>query len=705
MSPEGVMGETSNVTILLVEDSQADAELFSTLLQQSAPKRFRIEHVERLDDGIQCIADKAVDLVLLDFSLPDSSGLETYRRFRAAAPGLPVIVLTSLEDDVVATSAVGEGAQDYLVKRDVDGPLLNRAIRYALERHGAEEALRQSEERYALAVSGANDGIWDWNLRTGMLYRSSRWWSMLGYEEVATKTKPDDWFDRVHSEDVEKLKAALDHHFRGPGDHFEFEHRMITSDGQERWVLTRGSAVRDAEGRVVRMAGSQTDFTARKLAEQRLLHDAFHDGLTGLPNRALFLDRLGVAIAAGRRNDTHTFAVLYLDLDRFKNINDSLGHTAGDDLLIETAKRLERFIRRGDTVARLGGDEFAVLINNIDELSDAIHMAKRAQDALAEPFQMESQQIYVTASIGVTLPESSAPTPQRILRDAEIAMYRAKAAGRAQYQVFDDDMHQSAVRLLTLETELRRAVENNEFVLYYQPIVSLGIGRIVGFEALVRWSHPERGIVLPGSFIAVAEETGLIVPLGWWVLRKACLQGRQWQYRFPSDPPLFMSVNVSGKMLTQARASEHVVAILKETGLPPSNLRLEVTENVLMEHNEDALAILTELRALGIKLSIDDFGTGYSSLSYLERFRYDSLKIDRSFVARIGQTSESHTIVETILALATSLGIGVIAEGIETADQVNQLRQMHCPHGQGFWFAKPVAAQAATELLASAPNW
>jgi diguanylate cyclase (GGDEF)-like protein/PAS domain S-box-containing protein len=583
--------------------------------------------------------------------------------------------------------------------------LLNRAIHYALERHGAEEALRESEERYALAVSGANDGIWDWNLRTGTLYRSSRWWAMLGYEEASTKTGPDDWFDRVHPEDVEKLRAALDVHFHGPDDHFEFEHRIMAQDGQERWVLTRGCVVRDAEGRVVRMAGSQTDFTARKLAEQQLLYDAFHDGLTGLPNRALFLDRLGVAIAAGRRNNAHSFAVLFLDIDRFKTINDSLGHAAGDTLLIETARRLERLMRRGDTVARLGGDEFAILINNIDELSDAIHMAKRAQDALAEPFETEDQQIYVTASIGVALPESSEQTPEGILRDADIAMYRAKAAGRAQYQVFDEDMHRSAVRLLTLETQLRRAVENNEFVLHYQPIISLGIGRIVGFEALVRWRHPERGLVPPASFIAVAEETGLIVPLGWWVLRKACLTGRQWQYRFPADPQLFMSVNVSGKMLTQADASEQVVAILNETGLPANSLRLEVTESMLMEHSDEALAMLAELRTLGIKLSIDDFGTGYSSLSYLQRFRYDSLKIDRSFVARIGQTDDSHTIVETILALASSLGIGVIAEGIETADQVNQLRQMHCPHGQGFWFAHPVDAQAATELLLSSPSW
>jgi diguanylate cyclase (GGDEF)-like protein/PAS domain S-box-containing protein len=705
MSKVHEMDGATGITILLIEDSPADADLFATLLKQSAPGRYHIIHAKTLGDGIQCITEDEPDLVLLDFSLPDSTGLSTYRRFRVAAPALPVIVLTSLEDDVVAANAVGEGAQDYLVKRDVDGALLNRAIRYALERHGADEALRESEERYALALSGANDGIWDWNLRTGMLYRSSRWWSMLGYEEAATKTAPDDWFNRVHPDDVEELKAALDRHFRGSDDHFEFEHRIIASDGHERWVLTRGCAVRDPEGRVVRMAGSQTDCTARKLAEQQLLYDAFHDGLTGLPNRALFLDRLGVAIAAGRRNNTHTFAVLFLDLDRFKNINDSLGHATGDAVLIETAKRLERVIRRGDTVARLGGDEFAILINDIDELSDAIHMAKRAQDALADPYRMDDQKIYVTVSIGVALPESCERTPEALLRDADIAMYRAKAAGRAQYQVFDEDMHRSAVHLLTLETQLRRALENNEFVLHYQPIVSLAIGRIVGFEALVRWSHPERGLVPPTHFIAIAEETGLIVPLGWWVLREACLKGRQWQYRFPNDPPLFMSVNVSGKMFAQDDASEQVLAILHDTGLPASSLRLEVTESMLMEHSEDALAMFDKLRRLGVKLSIDDFGTGYSSLSYLQRFRYDSLKIDRSFIARIGQTNESRTIVETILGLASSLGIGVIAEGIETADQVDQLRGMHCPHGQGFWFAHPVDAQAATDLLASSPSW
>jgi diguanylate cyclase (GGDEF)-like protein/PAS domain S-box-containing protein len=605
----------------------------------------------------------------------------------------------------VAVQAVAEGAQDYLAKRYLDGRLLTRSIRYALERHRSEEALRESEERYALAIRGANDGLWDWNLESGALYLSPRWKMMLGYGIYEVSERPDDWFQKVHPDDIDELRSALQAHFEGDDEHFEHEHRMLTRGGEIRWMLTRGVAVRNEDGTVIRMAGSLTDVTARKLAEQQLVYDAFHDGLTGLANRALFIDRLSVVLAARRRQPHSRFAVLFLDLDRFKNINDSLGHTTGDKLLQDIARRIEKTLRPGDTIARLGGDEFAILLSHVEDLGVAVHVAERIQEIISTSVVIGGHEVYVTASIGIAISSEETRGPEDILRDADIAMYRAKAAGRARYEVFDSEMHRHAVRLLALETELRRAIEREDFVMHYQPIVALATGRIVGFEGLVRWNHPERGLVAPGHFIGLAEETGLIVPLCWFTLRECCRQASRWQAMFPQEPPLFISVNVSGKLFMQPDAVERLVAVLEDSRLPPASLRLEVTENVVVDHGDEVMTKLTRLRALGVQLSIDDFGTGYSSLSYLQRFQYDSLKIDRSFVSTMGLTRDSRNIVKTILNLADDLGIGVVAEGVETEEQAIRLRQMECPLGQGFWFARPLNHDAATELIAAPPRW
>ncbi|MCZ6727095.1 MAG: EAL domain-containing protein, partial [Acidobacteria bacterium] len=552
-----------------------------------------------------------------------------------------------------------------------------------------------------LAVRGANDGLWDWNVKTGEVYLSPRWKAMLGYRENEVGNGLEEWRSLVHEDDREMVRSAFEAHFQSAAGQFELEHRMNHRSGKVRWVLTRGAAVRGSDGRVLRMAGSQTDMTDRKLAEQQLLHDAFHDGLTGLANRALLVDRMGVALASLRRGQGSPFGVLFLDLDRFKQINDSLGHTVGDELLIGIARRLGELLRPGDTAARLGGDEFALLVADVRDVGAAVHFTKRIQEAFAEAFLIEGHEVFATASIGIAFSSEGETTADGMLRDADIAMYRAKAAGRARYEIFNHEMHRAAVKLLKLEMELRRAVENEDFVMHYQPIVVLDTGRIVGFEALVRWLHAERGLIAPARFIGVAEETGLIVPLGWFVLEQACRQGKEWQARFPTDPPLFMSVNASGKLFTQPGAVEDVLRILTETQLAPSSLRLEVTESVVMDHGEEAMKRLLELRDLGVQLSLDDFGTGYSSLSYLQRFRYDSLKIDRSFVSSMGEAEDSATIVETILSLASSLGIGVVAEGVETAEQLEHLRTLRCPLGQGYWFARPMAAPDVESLMTS----
>jgi diguanylate cyclase (GGDEF)-like protein/PAS domain S-box-containing protein len=692
-----MMRSERSLVVLMIEDDPVDAELVRRFLAQAEPD-YEVEHRDRLAAGLARLDQGGVDLVLLDFSLPDSAGMDSFRAVHSRHPDVPVIVLTGNDDDELATRAVGEGAQDYLIKRQVDAALLGRALRYALERHRVESALRQSEQRYALAVRGANDGIWDWDVVAGTLYLSPRWKEMLGYAEDDLDDDPEVLFRCVAQADVETLRSALDAAVADGEQHLELEHRMVRRDRELIWVLTRGALVRDERGRLVRLAGSMTDISARKRAEESLIYDAFHDGLTGLANRSLFLDRLGVALAGLRRNPGHRFAVLFLDLDRFKTVNDSLGHGAGDRLLVTIARRLERLTRPIDTVARLGGDEFALIASGVEDSAGAAHVAERLQQGLAEPFTVGDQEVFVTASIGIALPDDDTADAEGLLRDADLAMYRAKAAGRGCYEVFDLELHRAAVALLKLETELRRAVAAGDFVMHYQPIVALRTGRIMGFEALARWMHPRRGLVLPAHFIAVAEETSLVVPLGWLVLERACGQAREWQERFPQDPPLFMSVNVSGKLFAQDGAVDHLLRILENSRLAPESLRLEVTESVVLDHGEAVMARLRLLRDMGVQLSIDDFGTGYSSLSYLQRFRYDELKIDRSFVRDLA-IEDSRLIVETILQLASHLGIGVVAEGVETAEQLEHLQRLGCPFGQGYWFARPLEAEAAEVLL------
>ena len=698
-------GTPNPLKVLLIEDSPEEADLIRAMLSKSRRETVAVDHVVRLQEGLQRLQEGSVDIVLLDFSLPDSSGLASFERTREVAPGVPIVILTNLDDDEMALRAVREGAQDYLVKRKVNDELLLRSIRYAIERRHAERALWESEERYALAVDGANDGIWDWNLATNTTYFSPRWKAVLGYRDLEIGDSIEEWFSRVHPDDSVGLKKALDAHLAGQEPHFEHEQRMSCKDNTVIWVLARGVAVRDAQGKPTRMAGSLTDISARKRAEEQLLHDALYDALTQLPNRALFLDHLGLAMDQARRRKDTLLAVLFVDLDRFKNINDSLGHSVGDELLVHLARRLTHFLRPGDTVARLGGDEFAILLNDVHGASDATRVAERLQELVKEKIVVAGREVFTSASVGVALSSPAYKHPEEILRDADTAMYRAKAAGRGCYQVFDQTMHRSVVALLKLETELRRAVELKHFVVHYQPIVSLENGRIVGFEALVRWRHPERGIVNPEQFIAVAEETGLIVPLGWWVLRQSCRHAREWQQLFPSDPPIYVSVNISGKAVMQPDVFERVMGILEETGLPPTSLRLEITENVIMDHGDVALAKLAQFHTLGVQFSVDDFGTGYSSLSYLQRFSYDTLKIDRSFIAEMEKKGDASAIVQTIIALANMLKINVVAEGVETALQFERLREIGCSHAQGFWFSKPVDRAATQAMLLHAPVW
>lgn len=555
-----------------------------------------------------------------------------------------------------------------------------------------ELALRESEERYALAARGANDGLWEWDLRNNQVHFSPRWKAMLGYAEEEIGMALAEWIDRVHPDDRERLEARLAAHHRRLISHFEHEYRIRHKDGSYRWMLCRGLAVWNESGRAMRMAGSQTDVTDRRKFEQQLVHDALHDDLTGLPNRALFVDRLSHALSRMRRNPTYHFAVLFLDLDRFKMINDGLGHAVGDQLLIAIARRLEVCLRPGDTAARLGGDEFTILLDDVHDEKIVREIAERAQQALSAPIQLGDQEVFTTASIGILLSSVDYESATDMIRDADTAMYRAKLAGKACSVLFDPAMHVQIMSHLHLEADLRWAIEREELRIHYQPIVALETGQIAGVEALVRWQHPQRGLLLPAEFLDVAEESGLIVPLSWWVLRQACHQVHTWQQHIPGAASLWVSVNLSAKQLAQSNVVACICDILEATGLAPRSLKLEITEHTLVEHGEITTRVANKIREIGIQLCIDDFGTGYSSLSYLHQLPVDVLKIDRSFISQMGQGGDRNEIVRTILGLARTLGMQAVAEGTETVQQADELRRLACDFSQGWLFSKAISA-------------
>jgi diguanylate cyclase (GGDEF)-like protein/PAS domain S-box-containing protein len=509
----------------------------------------------------------------------------------------------------------------------------------------------------------------------------------------------------THRDDLGAALIQMHQLLEGRTPAFHLEKRYVHALGHTVWVLWSVSMARDVATKSDRLIFQIQDITDRKRAEEQLLHDAFHDGLTGLPNRALFIDHLKMVIERNKRHKERQYAVLFLDFDRFKVINDSLGHVVGDQLLIAIARRLENCLRPGDTIARLGGDEFTILLDEIKSVSEAVEVAERIQKSLEQAFILNGHEIFTTVSIGIANSSLSYEKPEDMLRDADTAMYRAKNRGTSHHEVFDKAMHSQAMSRLHLENDLRKAIERDEFILHYQPIVALEDGRLQGFEALVRWQHPEHGLVSPAQFIPVSEETGLIVPLGHWVMREACRQMREWQFADPATARLQMSVNLSSKQFVQPDLLGQIKAVLHETGLAPRCLKLEITESVVMENIETAISLLQEIRALGIELSIDDFGTGYSSLSYLHRFPLSTLKIDRSFVMQMGVQDENTEIVRTIIMLASNLNMDVVAEGIETAEQLAALRWLECKYGQGYYFSRPVDARAATELVRTHKQW
>jgi diguanylate cyclase (GGDEF)-like protein/PAS domain S-box-containing protein len=683
--------------VLIVDDNELNRDMLARRLER---KGYDVVVAASARELMKIIDEQKLDLVLLDIEMPDVSGLEALRTIREkhSANELPIIMVTARNQSEDVVKALNMGANDYLSK-PVDFAVALARIGTQLSHKHAQEGLKESEERYALAARGANDGLWDWNLATNAIYFSPRWKAMLGYQDDEIADKPEEWFERIHEAERERVKEEIAAHQRGLTPHFESEHRVHHKDGTYRWMLSRGVAVRDQSGKPVRMAGSQTDITEGKVS----------DPLTNLPNRLLFLDRLGRLMRHAKRHPDRKYAVLFLDLDGFKMINDSLGHLAGDQLLLAVAKRLENCLRETDTVARIvvqtftlarmGGDEFTVLLDDVKEPIDADHAAERILRELSAPFLIGGKEIFTSASIGIALSNASYQQPEEIMRDADTAMYQAKSLGKSRYEVFDADMRATVLARLELETDLRRALERGELQNYYQPIVVLDTGQIMGFEALMRWQHPTRGLLGPDQFIAVAEDTGLIRELGWWCLKEACQRLKEWRGQMGPERDLIISVNLSMKQFVQPNLVQNIGIMLRELDLPPHALKLEITESTVMDDPSAAVEMLQQMKELGIRLAIDDFGTGYSSLSYLHRFPLDTLKIDRSFISGDARGVNGMEIARTVMPLARNLQLDVVAEGVETAEQVRELKKLDCKYAQGYYFSHPVSAADATALL------
>ncbi len=589
--------------------------------------------------------------------------------------------------------------------RDVMGKV-NRFVGIAediTKRRDAEEALRKSEEQFRLTFEMAPIGMAISTLKgkfTRVNYALS---NALGYSQVellelsfAEISHPDDW-ETHHN--LEKMLINSEE------SNFQIEKRFIAKDGRIVDTLLKVVVVCDANNKPLHFNNQIVDITERKNMEQQLIHDALHDALTGLPNRALFMDRLEQQLKRSQRQGGYLFAVLFLDLDRFKVVNDSVGHLIGDKLLIEIGRRLEKSIAPTDTVARLGGDEFTILLEDISSKSQAILVAESIYQTLTFPFHIQGYELFTTASIGIALSSHGYEKPEDILRDADLTMYSAKEQGKARYEVFDYSLRDRALQRLELETDLRRALDRGEFEVYYQPITSLALGTLSGFEALARWNHPLKGAIGPADFIPVCEETGLIIPLGNWLLEEACKTARSWQLKYPEHPPIKMSVNLSAQQFREPQLINEVERILAATNLAGKFLKLEITESVLIDNLEMVTEIILSLRKQEIQFSIDDFGTGYSSLSYLHRFPVDTIKIDRSFVSQMQADGENSAIVKAIVTLAHMLNMDVIAEGIETTSQLAQLKLLQCEYGQGFFFSRPLCKEKAEAFIANSPQW
>jgi diguanylate cyclase (GGDEF)-like protein/PAS domain S-box-containing protein len=691
------MNARSLNTVLLIEDNRGDARLLREMFSEpGSPQDIQLTHVESMRGAEQYLALHTVDVVLLDLGLPDAQGLEAVRRAHAAAPRIPLVVLTGLDDDSLAIEALQQGAQDYLIKGQIETRGLLRGLRYAIERKTMDEALFAEKERAQVTLNCIGDAV--------MCTDISGHISFLNVvAEKITGWSCQDAADRLLGE-VFRIKDAADgatihdppQTLGKNGSQTSSGCVLIRRDGVHVPIEDSVAPIHDREGKPIGAVVVFRDMSAARATSLLMIHAAEHDFLTGLPNRMLLNERISQAIVLALRHAKHV-AVLFLDLDGFKYINDSLGHPMGDKLLQAVAKRLVDCGRASDTVSRPGGDEFVVLLSEVTHPEDAALAAQRVLHAIAESYCIDQRELHVTASIGVSIFPEDGVDAETLIKNADTAMYQAKENGRHSYQYFKPAMNARAVERQSIEASLRRALERRELALHYQPKINFRTGTITGAEALLRWTHPTRGSVPPAQFIPVAEDCGLILPIGNWVLRKACEQARAWLDE--GLPGTSVAVNVSAIEFQSEHFLEGLFSVLHDTGLDPKSLELELTESVLMKHAESAASTLHTVRESGVQVSIDDFGTGYSSLSYLHKFPVDALKIDKSFVGRITSTEDDASIVAAVISMAQNLKLRVVAEGVETLEQLTFLRAHACDEAQGYYFSRPVPAMDFARLL------
>ena len=696
--------------ILVVDDDAGARRLTRATLNKAG---FTVIEAANGQLALDAIALALPDLVLLDVSMPVMDGFTACEALRRMPGGgrIPVAMITGLDDTPSIDRAFEVGATDFITK-PINWSVLPHRVRYMLRASSAIHDLEQNERRLSNAQRIGEMGDWEWRIDHDCIVPSAQAWRLFGHAEaaIAFAAEPGQFFAPVYPEDQDRLQRACEQ-ATANGEGFAIDHRILLADGTVRHVHQQVEVIeRDAQGRALRLAGAVHDITRRKDAEEQIRRLAYYDPLTELPNRLLFTEQLGLALAQAERHERQ-LAVMFVDLDNFKRVNDTLGHKAGDELLRVTSARLAAVLRRNDalarsnephghTIARLGGDEFIVLLTDLQRSEDAATIAQRLVDTLAEPVFVQGTEIYVGGSLGVAMYPADGADIDTLLMNADTAMYRAKEAGRSGFQLYDRSMNARALDRLHMETQLRRALERDEFVLHYQPRVDVLSGRIVGAEALIRWQHPERGLLLPGDFITLVEDAGLVIPIGEWVIGEVCRQNAAWcAAGLPLVP---VAVNLASTHLRERGLPELVASALTQHALPAAGLEIEVTESILLADPELSVRIAQELATMGVQLSIDDFGTGYSSMSYLKRLPISALKIDRSFVRDLETDPDDEAIISAIIALAHSLKLKVVAEGVETQAQLAFLQSQHCDEYQGFLTSRAITPEAFALLHRSA---
>jgi diguanylate cyclase (GGDEF)-like protein/PAS domain S-box-containing protein len=684
--------------VLIVSDVTSDGTALREALQKAHDGPYRVVWLRRLSEALERLHQEDVDVILIDLVLPDSQGIETFDRIYAATPHIPILTLSTLEDEALGVEAVQRGAQGYLSKGYFSSYLVPQSLRNVIQRKGVEQNLFIEKERATITLDSISDAVICTDLHGVVDYLNKAGEQMTGWDTEEARGRPISevmpLVDQKTRQPVRNpVELALE---RGQVVDLPPETMMLRRSGQEVAIADSTSPIHNRRGDITGAVIVFRDVTATLIMSQKMAHLAQHDVLTNLPNRLLLNDRITQAIAQAKRYGT-CGAVLFMDLDKFKSVNDSLGHDIGDKLLQSVAQRLCACVRASDTVSRIGGDEFVILLAATQHTDDVAVTAEKIVTALAAPHIIGKHELFMTSSMGISLFPSDANTPDLLLKHADTAMYEAKQGGRNNYRFFTNSMNVQAVERLLIETGLRKAIDRCELLLHFQPKVNLDTGRIIGVEALLRWMHPDWGMTWPLRFIHIAEDCGMIVPIGRWVLREACAHAMQWKAE--GLDPGTIAVNVSSLELRHKDFVQGVRGALQASGLAPRNLQIEITESVLMRDVSTSIAVLTQLKALGVELAVDDFGTGYSSLSYLMQFPIDVLKIDQSFVRNADTTASNGIIVGAVIGMGKNLSQRVIAEGVEDQAQLDFLRKHHCEEGQGYFFSHPVDSGAFAQLL------